>query len=66
MDGVMDKLRPTPIPMTADRLAWIMALREAHREDAEADIEDHRDVYLALTDLLDALGVALGRGPLPR
>jgi hypothetical protein len=43
-----------------------MALREAHREDAEADIEDHRDVYLALTDLLDALGVALGRGPLPR
>jgi hypothetical protein len=52
--------------MTADRLAWIMALREAHREDAEADIEDHRDVYLALTDLLDALGVALGRGPLPR
>ncbi len=56
---------PPPTLMTLERLREIVQLRDSLRSDAEHDIEDKRDIYNALTDLIDALGIALGHGPMP-
>lgn len=39
--------------LTPERLAEIRRLAEGLRRDADYDIEDKRDIYQALMDLLD-------------
>ncbi len=63
----MVPLRQEPILLSADgRLAEITVILASIEADARDDINDYRQLYLALRDCLDTLGLLAGTGVFPR